>query len=199
MRNYELAYIADPDLDENALTALEEKIKGWVEAAGGSVVKVDRWGKRRMAYTIKKRHDGHYFFVTATLPTASRRRTRAQPAPDRAGPALHDHAAGSGRGPGANRSGRAQEAGMSRGLNKVMVIGHLGRDPEMRYTPSGRPVATFTVATTRAWHSSDGERHEETEWFNVVAWGSLAEICNQHLTAGPAGLRRRTAADAALG
>lgn len=73
---------------------------------------------------------------------------------------------------------------MSRGLNKVMVIGHLGRDPEMRYTPSGRPVATFTVATTRAWHSSDGERHEETEWFNVVAWGSLAEICNQHLRRG---------------
>ncbi|MBM3122856.1 MAG: 30S ribosomal protein S6 [Chloroflexi bacterium] len=69
MRNYELAFIADPDLDENALTALEEKIKGWVEAAGGSMVKVDRWGKRRMAYTIKKRHDGHYFFVTATLPT----------------------------------------------------------------------------------------------------------------------------------
>lgn len=73
---------------------------------------------------------------------------------------------------------------MSRGLNKVMVIGHLGRDPEMRYTPSGRPVTTFTVATTRAWHSSDGERHEETEWFNVVAWGSLAEICNQYLAKG---------------
>jgi len=73
---------------------------------------------------------------------------------------------------------------MSRGLNKVMVIGHLGRDPEMRYTPSGRPVTTFSVATTRAWHSSDGERHEETEWFNVVAWGSLAEICNQHLRKG---------------
>jgi single-strand DNA-binding protein len=73
---------------------------------------------------------------------------------------------------------------MSRGLNKVMVIGHLGRDPEMRYTPSGRPVTTFSVATTRAWHSSDGERHEETEWFNVVAWGSLAEICNQHLRRG---------------
>lgn len=68
MRNYELAYIADPDLDENALTALDEKIKGWIEAAGGSVVKVDRWGKRRLAYTIKKRHDGHYVFVQAALP-----------------------------------------------------------------------------------------------------------------------------------
>lgn len=73
---------------------------------------------------------------------------------------------------------------MSRGLNKMMIIGHLGRDPEMRYTPSGRPVTTFSVATSRSWHSSDGERHEETEWFNVVAWGNLAEICNQHLHKG---------------
>jgi single-strand DNA-binding protein len=73
---------------------------------------------------------------------------------------------------------------MSRGLNKVLIIGHLGRDPEMRYTPSGRPVTTFSVATTRTWTSADGERHEETEWFNVVAWGSLAEICNQYLHKG---------------
>lgn len=73
---------------------------------------------------------------------------------------------------------------MSRGLNKVMIIGRLGRDPEMRYTPSGRPVTTFNVATTRSWNSSDGERHSETEWFNVVAWGSLAEICKQHLVKG---------------
>ncbi len=71
---------------------------------------------------------------------------------------------------------------MSRGLNKVMIIGRLGRDPEMRYTPSGRPVTTFNVATTRSWNSSDGERHTETEWFNVVTWGSLAEICKQYLT-----------------
>ncbi|MEW5829011.1 MAG: single-stranded DNA-binding protein [Chloroflexota bacterium] len=73
---------------------------------------------------------------------------------------------------------------MSRGLNKVMIIGHLGRDPEMRYTPSGRPVTTFTVATSRSWNSANGERHSETEWFNVVAWGNLAEICKQYLTKG---------------
>jgi single-strand DNA-binding protein len=73
---------------------------------------------------------------------------------------------------------------MSRGLNKVMIIGHLGRDPEMRYTPSGRPVTTYTVATSRSWNSADGERHVETEWFNVVAWGNLAEICKQYLTKG---------------
>jgi single-strand DNA-binding protein len=73
---------------------------------------------------------------------------------------------------------------MSRGLNKVMIIGHLGRDPEMRYTPSGRPVTSFSVVTARAWTSAEGERHEESEWFNVVAWGNLAEICNQYLAKG---------------
>jgi single-strand DNA-binding protein len=73
---------------------------------------------------------------------------------------------------------------MSRGLNKVMIIGHLGREPEMRYTPSGRPVSSFSVATTRSWNAPDGERREETEWFNVVAWGNLAEICKQYLSKG---------------
>ena len=73
---------------------------------------------------------------------------------------------------------------MSRGLNKVMVIGHLGRDPEMRYTPSGRPVTTFTVAVSRSWNTADGERRSETEWFNIVSWGNLAEICKQYLYKG---------------
>ena len=73
---------------------------------------------------------------------------------------------------------------MSRGLNKVMIIGRLGRDPEMRYTPSGRPVTTFSVATSRTWNTADGEKRTETEWFNVVAWSSLAEICNQYLVKG---------------
>lgn len=73
---------------------------------------------------------------------------------------------------------------MGRGLNKVMIIGRLGREPEMRYTPSGRPVTTFSVATSRSWNTADGERRTETEWFNVVAWGSLAEICKQYLNKG---------------
>jgi single-strand DNA-binding protein len=71
---------------------------------------------------------------------------------------------------------------MGRGLNKVIIIGYVGRDPEMRYTPSGRPVTSFSVATSRTWVSAEGERREETEWFNVVAWGTLAEICKNHLT-----------------
>jgi single-strand DNA-binding protein len=73
---------------------------------------------------------------------------------------------------------------MARGLNKVMIIGNLGRDPEIRYTPSGKPVTSFNLAASRSWVSADGARREETEWFNVVAWGSLAEICNQHLCKG---------------
>jgi single-strand DNA-binding protein len=70
---------------------------------------------------------------------------------------------------------------VARGLNKVMVIGNMGRDPELRYTPSGKPVTSFSLASSRSWIAPDGERREETEWFNVVAWGNLAEICSQKL------------------
>ncbi|MCL5951391.1 MAG: single-stranded DNA-binding protein [Chloroflexi bacterium] len=71
-----------------------------------------------------------------------------------------------------------------RGLNKVQIIGNLGRDPEMRYTPNGKPVTSFTVAVSRSWVKPEGERMEKTEWFNVVAWERLAEICNQYLSKG---------------
>jgi small subunit ribosomal protein S6 len=69
MRNYEVAYIADPDLDEAAQAALDERIAGWITSAGGQTQTVDRWGKRRMAYPIKKRQDGVYVFVKAQLPS----------------------------------------------------------------------------------------------------------------------------------
>lgn len=73
---------------------------------------------------------------------------------------------------------------MARGLNKIMVIGYLGRDPEMRFTPSGKSVANFSVACNRTWKGADGDKHTETEWFNVVAWGNLAEISKQILSKG---------------
>lgn len=72
---------------------------------------------------------------------------------------------------------------MTRGLNKVLLIGRLGQDPEMRYTPSGKPLTKFQVAVNRSW-TTDGEKKTETEWFNVVAWGKLAEICKQYLKKG---------------
>ncbi len=73
---------------------------------------------------------------------------------------------------------------MGRGLNKVMLIGNLGRDPEMRYTPSGKPVTSFTMGVTYTWHDADGERREQTEWFNIIAWSGLAEVCKQFLHKG---------------
>ena len=70
------------------------------------------------------------------------------------------------------------------GLNKILVIGNLGTDPEMRYTPSGTPVTSFRLATNRVYTTAEGERREETEWFTVVAWNQLAEQCNQYLSKG---------------
>ena len=70
------------------------------------------------------------------------------------------------------------------GLNKIMVIGNLGTDPEMRYTPSGSPVTSFRLATTRRYNNQEGERREETEWFTIVAWSNLAEQVNQYLSKG---------------
>lgn len=65
-----------------------------------------------------------------------------------------------------------------------MVIGHLGRDPEMRYLPDGRPVTDFTLAVTGRWKDSNGERQEHTTWMRVNAWSGLAEVCNDNLRKG---------------
>ncbi|HEY8021127.1 MAG TPA: single-stranded DNA-binding protein [Thermoanaerobaculia bacterium] len=69
-------------------------------------------------------------------------------------------------------------------LNKVMLIGNLGRDPEVRSTPSGQPVASFTLATNRKWKDKNGQRQEQTEWHNIVCWGRQAEVAGQYLTKG---------------
>src|SRR5437868_13416362 len=71
---------------------------------------------------------------------------------------------------------------MARDLNKVQMTGRLGADPEMRYTPQGNAVTTFRVASNRSWRTAEGESHEDTEWFRVVAWNKLAEFCHQWLS-----------------
>lgn len=73
---------------------------------------------------------------------------------------------------------------MAKSLNKVQLIGNLTRDPELRYTPSGAAVASFGIATNRSWTTDTGEKKEEVEFHNVVAWRKLAEICSQYLTKG---------------
>lgn len=69
-------------------------------------------------------------------------------------------------------------------VNKVFLIGNLGRDPEVRSTPSGQPVANFTLATSRRWKDKNGQRQEQTEWHTIVVWGKQAEIAGQYLTKG---------------
>jgi len=69
-------------------------------------------------------------------------------------------------------------------VNKVILIGNLGRDPEVRSTPSGQPVASFTLATSRKWRDKSGQRQEQTEWHSIVVWGKQAEIAGQYLTKG---------------
>lgn len=70
------------------------------------------------------------------------------------------------------------------GVNKVILIGNLGKDPELRYTPSGQPVATFSLATSERWTDRNGQRQDRTEWHTVVAWGKLGELVNQYLSKG---------------
>jgi single-strand DNA-binding protein len=67
---------------------------------------------------------------------------------------------------------------------RTVVVGHLGRDPEMRYTQDGTPVTSFSIATSRRWTDREGGQREETTWFRVSAWGRQAETCNQYLAKG---------------
>ncbi len=69
-------------------------------------------------------------------------------------------------------------------FHTVILIGNLGRDPEMRYTPSGQPVTSFSVASNRSYTGADGQKVDETIWFRVTAWGKQAETCNQYLRKG---------------
>ncbi|MDY0042774.1 MAG: single-stranded DNA-binding protein [Desulforhabdus sp.] len=69
-------------------------------------------------------------------------------------------------------------------LNRVQLIGRLGKDPEMRFTPNGKTVTSFSIAVSHRWRSSEGEVKEDTDWFNVQAWGKLGEICKKYLQKG---------------
>jgi single-strand DNA-binding protein len=73
---------------------------------------------------------------------------------------------------------------MSGSVNKVILIGRLGKDPEVKYTPSGTPVAKFSLATDEVYKDRSGEQQKHTEWHNIVAWSKLAEICGEYLTKG---------------
>lgn len=69
-------------------------------------------------------------------------------------------------------------------VNKVIILGRLGQDPELKYTPGGMAVCNFTLATSESWTDKSGQKQERTEWHRVVVWGKLAELCNQYLSKG---------------
>lgn len=73
---------------------------------------------------------------------------------------------------------------MAQGVNKVILVGHLGADPDMRYTPSGHGVCELRVATSESWNDKNGQRQERTEWHRVVVWGKRAEVCSKYLAKG---------------
>ena len=73
---------------------------------------------------------------------------------------------------------------MAGSINKVILIGRLGRDPEMRYTPGGKAVTNFTMATSESWKDDSGEKQEHTEWHRIVIWGKMAELADKHLSKG---------------
>lgn len=70
------------------------------------------------------------------------------------------------------------------GVNKVIIVGNLGKDPELRHTPQGMAVASFSVATSESWNSKDGQKQSRTEWHRIVAWGKLGELCSKYLAKG---------------
>ncbi len=73
---------------------------------------------------------------------------------------------------------------MAGGVNKVILIGNLGKDPEVRFTPSGAAVANFNIATNESWTDKSGQKQERTEWHRIVVWGKLAELCGEYLKKG---------------
>jgi len=79
---------------------------------------------------------------------------------------------------------RGTSESMAAGVNKVILVGHLGADPDMRYTPSGQGVCEMRVATSESWNDKNGQRQERTEWHRIVVWGKRAEICSKYLSKG---------------
>jgi single-strand DNA-binding protein len=73
---------------------------------------------------------------------------------------------------------------MAGGVNKVILVGHLGADPDMRYTPSGQGVCELRLATSESWNDKNGQRQERTEWHRIVVWGKRAEVCSKYLSKG---------------
>lgn len=197
MRHYELVVVLSPMISPDEAGQAWERIKGFITNRAAEIVHEERWGTRRLAYPVRKGQyqflEGNYHLTRFTTEQSFNRELenylklddqvlRSLVTITLTEEELAAHAA-------QTRASRTPPAGTAvrvagLAVNKIIVIGNLGRDPEMRYTPSGQAVTSFSVASSRRYRTADGEQREETEWFNVSAFGRLSEICNQYLTRG---------------
>ena len=223
MRRYELMLVIRPDVADDKSQALVDRTTRGIVAAGGQIVKVAPWGRRRLAYPIDRHREGSYHIILFEAPSEAivelehtlliteevlrHLVTRVdRPAKSGAGRRLRARRAGGRRpavrarrgggrpttSPSSSTSPRARrlrppstDGRASMAFCKVMIIGNLGRDPEMRYTPTGRPVTQFSVAVNQSTKNQQtGEWIEETDWFRVSVFGDRAERAAEQLRKG---------------
>jgi single-strand DNA-binding protein len=174
MNNYEGLFILKPDLKEEDAKNLTKAIAETITKNGGSIKKEENWGKKQLAYAVKKFKDGLYYKVDFDIKPDSILKIESVYKLNldilRAMITRKWHTA-------------HQEIAMA-SLNKVLLIGNLTRDPELRYVPSGTAVATFTLAVNRFYTSQAGEKKEETSFIRIVVWGRRAEVCGEYLSKG---------------
>ena len=194
VRSYEVIFILDPALGDDGVEAAAVAAKAVLAKAGGEVTEVQKWGKKRLAYDIKKRREGHYVYFRAQAPGQGRGGTGAPPADCGAGAQVpHRAGADAAAQGGEGQRARSRRGGSSGGLtmasfNKVILMGNLTRDPELRYTPSGAPVCNFDLAMNRSYTTQGGEKRDEVCYMTVVVWGKQAENCAEYLAKGRAAL-----------
>ena len=165
--NYEVVYIIDPAQGEENTAALVAKFKTLAEQ-NGSAVEVEEWGSRKLAYPINYKTEGYYVLMTFTSePSFPKELDRVLRITDGIMRSL--------------TSARASKGGIDM-LNKIIIMGRLTRDPELRRTGSGTAVTSFSLAVDRDFKSQSGEK--ETDFIDVVAWRSTAEFVSKYFTKG---------------
>ena len=187
MYPYETLLILDPRLNEEEVAALLTKVQETLKTLGGEIGKAESWGKRRLAYDMRKQREGTYAVLESQGGAGHHQGVRAPAEAQRAGPpVLHDPRPGAQAGPdGAEAVGSGSGGGrLMANLNRVFLIGNLTRTPELRYTPSGTAVADLRLAVNRNYTTQGGEKREETCFLTVVVWGKQAESCGEYLDKG---------------
>ena len=201
LRPYEILVIVDPRPTDEEVAALLTQLRSRLKSLGAEVAKMENWGKRRLAYDMRKQREGTYAVFDVSAEPAMVKEFERQlrlnekcSASSRPGSRSARRLGRPSRRPRRCRGGRLMAS-----LNKVFLIGNLTRPPELRYTPSGTAVADLRLAVNRNYTTQSGEKREETCFLTVVVWGKQAESVRRVPRQGQPGHRRGPAADARLG